>query len=185
MTCPAQRFLNVRGGYTLIDAGTKRELFGAIPQYEFTLDATQPLMWQGEVAGLWGYWQPDRHGRTDLGSVPVPLQAIPGLGKDRFRAAYIFHDSACREGCLYRSAGGGLVTHRDSQGNWWASFMDNAEPFVRVPVTRAQADAMLYSMIRADRRAWLVQAATIYAGVRIGAASDVLRRGLRALRWRW
>ena len=43
--------------------------------------------------------RPDRHGFTDLGSVPELLQLI--VPKDLHCPSFILHDSACREHALY------------------------------------------------------------------------------------
>ena len=67
-------------------------------KYEFTLDAVNPLTYKAQEHL---FIQPDRHGTTDMGSIPEALQVI--IPKDRFLKSFIIHDSACRERGLYFS----------------------------------------------------------------------------------
>ena len=85
-------------GFTLRDAGrkTKGFLWHKRTVYECTADPIRPLTLQ---LGPQCYARPDRHGFTDLGSVPEPLQII--IPKDLHNPSYVVHDSACREHCLY------------------------------------------------------------------------------------
>ena len=85
---------------------------------------------------------------TDMGSVPVPLQGIPGLSKDGFLPAYLFHDFACDSAGLYASV---------DDGKTWA-FM---------ALTRRQCDDLLSDMIAA--LGGTVAHSIIWAGVRIGS----------------
>jgi hypothetical protein len=66
--------------------------------YEFTLDAEAPLTFQ-HPSGF--FIQPDRHGYTDLGSVPEVVELW--FPRNEFEADYIVHDSGCREHGLYVS----------------------------------------------------------------------------------
>jgi len=69
-------------------------------EYEFTLDDPNPLTYQH---GPQCFIQPDRHGCTDMGSIPEALQ--PLVPKDAFLASFILHDSGCRERGLYFASG--------------------------------------------------------------------------------
>lgn len=90
-----------RNGYTLRKTGKTQDgfLWWRRVEYEFSLDADAPLTYH-HADGC--YIQPDRHGITDMGSIPEPLQAV--FPKDRFLDSYILHDSACREHGLYFSS---------------------------------------------------------------------------------
>ena len=105
-------------------------------QYEFTLDPQAPLTWQ---AGVTCYVQPDRHGLTDLGSIPEQLR--PWLSINRFEASFLMHDSACREHVLY-----------------FTGTFDGA--YVKCHVGSERAHALLRDMVRAEGgnrlTAWLV-----------------------------
>ena len=105
------RFINPTG-YTLRPTGKWEPgagyLFGLTAlvgirrrrkQYEFTLDPQAPLTFSRQV-GL--YIRPDRHGLTDLGTIPEQVEAI--ISRSRFEASFIMHDSACRERGLYFSS---------------------------------------------------------------------------------
>jgi len=100
------------GGYVLRPTGTWEPgagyLFGLTAlfgirrrrrQYEFTLYREHPLTFTPEV-GV--YIRPDRHGLTDLGSIPEQLE--PLFPRNQYEAGYIMHDSACREHGLYFSS---------------------------------------------------------------------------------
>ena len=65
-------------------------------QYEFTLDPEAPLTYSPSV-GV--YIQPDRHGITDMASIPEQLEAF--LARSRYLPSSLLHDGACREHCLY------------------------------------------------------------------------------------
>ena len=151
-------FLN-RDGFSLTPYEPERIENGQAV-FEFRLSPTRPLMYYGQIAGRLGYWQPDRHGPTDLGSVPRILQWLPGLDQTRYGAAYIFHDVACRHNQLY-------VSDTGAPGTYSA-----------YTVSRAHADRMLRHMIANwdHDRTWLgsvssvVSRWTVWTGVRIGAA---------------
>ena len=83
-------------GFTLRDTGRKAR--GCPPWrkrtiYEYTADHDAPLTYQ---FCNHGYLRPDKHGFTDLGSVPEILQLI--IAKDLHNPSFIVHDS----GCIYR-----------------------------------------------------------------------------------
>jgi hypothetical protein len=65
--------------------------------YEYTADECGPMTFH---AGHRLFIRPDRHGYTDLGSVPELLQWF-GFSKDLHNPSFIMHDSACREHGLY------------------------------------------------------------------------------------
>lgn len=110
--------------------------------YEFTNDATDPLTWHAQ--GLQA--RPDRHiERTDLGSIPRPVQAIPALSKDRYARSYILHDSAYQ------------------YGGWYLRLADGAFRFVRL--SRAEADEWLYRGILAEEGS-VATARVVWAAVR-------------------
>lgn len=113
--------------------------------YEFTNDPQDPLTYHAHNGFL---IRPDQHQITDMGSVPLLLQAfIPSwFSKDRWLAAFIYHDDA------YQNHGWWFAVH----GGW--KFRQ---------ASRKTADKMLYQMVRvlggSKANAW-----AIYAGVRIG-----------------
>ena len=161
MRPPPGRFLNARSGYgyTLDPRRVEIGRTGRKRWYEFRLIPEHPLAFADPDGGL---WQPDRHEtETDLGSVPVPMRgAFP---QDEWLYSYIFHDSACRHGCLYFAV-------------CWS------DPFARVSMTRRQADAMLRDWwIPAEaaqtpgleRSAW--RRWPVWVGVRAGAAAAAIR----------
>jgi hypothetical protein len=67
-------------------------------EYEYTSDAINPPTFHIEP-NL--FVRPDRHGFTDMGSVPEFIQVW--VQKDLHLPSFILHDSACRERCLYYS----------------------------------------------------------------------------------
>jgi len=68
-------------------------------QYEFRLDPVAPLTFE-HPNGF--YVQPDRHGFTDLGSIPEILE--PFVHRTSYEPSFLLHDSACREHGLYFSS---------------------------------------------------------------------------------
>lgn len=87
------------GGYKLVKIADKRVFLWITKAiYEFTLDEHNPLTFLHPGVG---FIQPDRHVKTDMGSIPVPLQVF--WPKDRFLLSYLLHDSAYRHGGLYFS----------------------------------------------------------------------------------
>jgi hypothetical protein len=111
-------------------------------EYEFTLDRAAPMTFCHRSGFA---IQPDRHGLTDMGSVPEILQAI--VSKDSYLPAFIIHDSACREHGLYFRAIG--------------------EPFTFCPVSSLDAHRLLREMVLALGGS-LSMAGIIYAAVRVG-----------------
>jgi len=95
------------------------------PVYEITINKSTPLIYI-DLAGYW--WRMDDHSFTDYGSIPPPLQSIPGLDRERFARAYMFHDSGYTEKGLWQSA---------EQGEKWRF----------VSRTRLEMDLMLREMI--------------------------------------
>ena len=67
-------------------------------QYEFTLDHDMPLTYW-HPGGF--FIQPDRHGFSDLGSIPEQVE--PLTHRNKFEPSYLMHDSMCRERGLYFS----------------------------------------------------------------------------------
>jgi len=65
-------------------------------EYEYTTDEYSPATFQCAPDV---FVRPDRHGYTDMGSVPELLQLM--VPKDLHLPSFILHDSACREGGLY------------------------------------------------------------------------------------
>lgn len=118
--------------------------------YEITIDRKNPLVYVDE-AGAW--WMTDRHYTTDFGSIPPPLQSIPGMDRERHRFPYLFHDSAYQEGGLWKSL--------DSGRTW--RFHELA---------RVEADKMLSEMIRHDLEpGGAITRLTIFWGVRLGGVN--------------
>ena len=106
--------------------------------YEYT--AANPAMAYIDRSGK--YWRPDNHFYTDLGSVPLLLQGIPGLQKDRWIRSYIMHDSCYKHGYLW------------CMGE-------------KKELSKGQIDTMLFDMVRAEGGGAFI-AWTIYLGVRAG-----------------
>jgi hypothetical protein len=118
-------------GFTLRDRGFK--VRGWPPwhwreMYEFTADPHNPLTFYVKdylARGLPGpYIRRDRHGDTDMGSVPEPVQVI--VSKDHHLPSYLVHDGAC-----------------DDHGLWFASEMRGVYIFQRISSATA---AMLLGM---------------------------------------
>jgi len=114
-------------GYTLRDTGQFET--GFLPwikvrRYEFVLSRRIPLTFWSQTRGK--YIRPDRHGYTDMGTVPLVLQWA--VQKDAFLVSFIFHDSAWREGGLYFS---------DAYGG----------PYIFQAMHRSDSNALLKEMI--------------------------------------
>ena len=120
--------------------------------YEFTASLEWPLTY---IDACECSWQPDRHFLTDMGSIPRIVQGLPGLGKDDRLCSYLLHDSAYVHGGLWRSpcTTFGYSFHA---------------------LTKAEADRLLYYMLRAEGGGWLA-AQAIYRAVRL--ASPVVHYG--------
>ena len=89
-------------GFILRDTGRKAPGWPPYRRrtiYEYTADPDAPLTFQFYEHG---FVQPDRHGETDLGSVPEGVQFL--MPKDLHTPSFILHDSACREQKLYFSS---------------------------------------------------------------------------------
>ena len=83
--------------------------------WEGQLSLYFPLMWQSTATGR--IYMPDRHEqRTDLGSIPPPLQSL--FPHTEAPYAYYCHDSAYRHG--------GLWTADTLDGPWTFATMDRA-----------------------------------------------------------
>jgi hypothetical protein len=117
-----------------------------VTMYDFCLDLEKPLsFWDGSRL-----LEPNRNQTSDLGSVPLVFHAVPGFGKDSWLLSYIFHDDLCNHGGLWNG-------------------------MVFVKYTRAEADALLFTMIVVEAKlkkkrvqGYLVRP-LIWCGVRIGA----------------
>ena len=136
-----------RYGYTLVKTGESRGfLWWRRTEYEFTLDPDAPMTF-AHAEGC--YIQPDRHGWTDMGSIPEPLQVL--IPKDRYLDSYILHDSACREKGLYFSS-------------------TLAGPFVFAPMDSKAVHRLLHECILAEGggrlEAWLIYRAVRRFGPR-------------------
>lgn len=87
------------GGFVLRDTLTKVPGFPPWRRrnlYEYAADPVAPMTFRlGSV-----FIRPDRHGLTDMGSVPEMLQYL-FCPKDLHNPSFILHDSACREHGLY------------------------------------------------------------------------------------
>jgi len=149
----------VSKGYTLRHVGFKPgwPRWHQRAQYEFDLDWKNPLTYRKADRV---FIQPDRHGFTDMGSIPEPVQLI--IPKDRFLASFIIHDSACRERGLYFGS-------------------CPVSPFVFAPISSIRAHSLLREMILAEGGApW--QARLVWAAVRAFgprfACEDKQQRGI-------
>jgi hypothetical protein len=123
-------------GYTLRPTGEWEGHwpFRKVRKYEFTLSHHTPLTFWSQERGK--YIRPDRHGFTDMGSIPVGLQWL--FQKDAFLVSYIFHDSAWREGGLYFS---------DAYGG----------PYIYQEMHRSSANGLLVEMIEAEGGMWITR----------------------------
>lgn len=110
-------------------------------EYEFTLDALTPLTFQVEERL---FVQPDRHGLTDMGSIPELAQAL--VPKDCALRSFVFHDSACREHGLY-----------------FSSAVDR--PFRLRCMTSVEVHDLLYDLVCVERGP--IRARVIWAAVRL------------------
>jgi hypothetical protein len=125
--------------------------------YEITIAKHNPLVYVDE-AGAW--WMTDRHYFTDWGSVPPPLQSIPGLDRERHRFPFLFHDSGYQEGGLWRST-------------------DSGRTWLFIELARVEVDKMLAEMIRHDiEPGGTVNRLAIFWGVRLGGAGHFGRGDL-------
>jgi len=89
-------------GYVLRDTGRKCPGFPPWRRrtlYEYTADTLTPATFQFSRLG---FVRPDRHGFTDMGSVPELAQLI--VPKDLHIISFIIHDSGYREKGLYFSS---------------------------------------------------------------------------------
>jgi len=83
-------------------------------EYEFLLHDSKPLtiLINGVI-----YAQPDRHGFTDLGTIPEIFE--PWLPRNEFEPSFIIHDSTCRHHGLYFSREvDGLYTFTEVSSVW-------------------------------------------------------------------
>lgn len=111
-----------------------------IPLYHVHLDPENPLTFLDEST-LTAY-QPDRDFDTDQGSIPLPLQGIPTLQKDKFLLSYLIHDS----GCLFK----GLYTSRFVWIDGRPVFANGINGFVFTKMLRADIDWLLRIMVREE-----------------------------------
>jgi hypothetical protein len=131
------------GGFALRD--TLRKVPGFPPWrrrtlYEYTADADAPLTF--EINGI--FVRPDRHGETDMGSVPELLQAL-FCPKDLHNPSFIVHDSACREKGLYFAS-------------------QHEGPYVFCPISSRRAALLLGQCLYAAGYPW--RAPVVYRAVR-------------------
>lgn len=129
-------------GYTLVKIpGTNDPAM-----YEFQIDFMHPLEYHIRAGGV---FQPDRHWKTDMGSIPVFIQALTGINKDSFLLSFLLHDCACiHKGLFWKYPG--------------------AAGFIFRPLNRATRDELLRDCIRAEGGSWL-QAQAVYRAVRLYA----------------
>ena len=111
-------------------------------QYEFTLDPVAPLTFR-HPDGC--FIQPDRHGLTDLASIPIQLEPVAGA-RNQYEPSVLVHDSVCREHGLYFSP--------QLEG-----------PFTFSPVSSPDAHRLLRLCLRAEG-AWVTTAGTWWGFVR-------------------
>lgn len=146
-------------GYTLRPTGKWRNGMGRLlglgalwgwyhkrREYEFTLDPVAPLTF----AHPDNYFiQPDRHGFTDLGTIPEILE--PVMPRNQYEPDYILHDSAC-----------------DHHGLYFSSTLTG--PFVFCPISSKAAHVLLGATVRADGaseiQAWAIETAVKRLGPR-------------------
>ena len=118
-------------------------------QYEFTLDAQSPLTFAPNPVL---YIRPDRHGLTDLGSIPEQLE--PFICRSRFEPSFILHDSAC--------------VH---QGLYFSATYDGPYTFCRI--SSHSAAKLLRKCVRAEGAFWHTAALVFRAVDRFGPQWDV------------
>ena len=135
-------------GYDLVQVSVNPWLdLWADPLYRVTIDQDNPLTFV-EADGtmrrpvLGSYY-------SDMGSIPVFFQGIPGMGKDRWLVSYAMHDFMCDAGYLWELPEGSTT---------WQ----------QAPMTRILCDQMLRRMIAAQGASPMEQW-VIYRGVRLGA----------------
>lgn len=140
------------GTYDLDPIGWSGGLRGKM-LYEFRNSAEDPLTYESQDGML---IRPDNHFITDLGSVPLTLQAlIPAMfAKDRWIRSFCNHDSAYLHGGYWLAVAGG----------WKFS-----------ELTRRQADDMLREMILAEGGG-SITARLIWYGVRAGGWASWKRK---------
>lgn len=109
-------------------------------EYEFRLSRTRPLTYFSDDGR---YIQPDRHGCTDMGSVPEFVQGV--VPKDSALRSFILHDSGCRERGLYFAA-------------------TLAGPYTFLSMPSPEVHAMLRQGVTAERGPWLAR--SVWCAVR-------------------
>jgi len=111
-------------------------------QYEVALDPAAPLTLRLHPCNC--YCRPDRHGCTDLGSIPEMVEAL--IPRNSKEPSFVIHDSACRERGLY-----------------FSRLYDG--PYTFCPIDSDAAHRLLGLCVRAEG-AWPVTQAAIYRAVR-------------------
>jgi len=131
------------GTYKLESCGWSGWLWGK-ELYEFTNDDADPLT--VELDGT--LYRPDRHYKSDLGSVPRTLQFIlpKYFAKDRYVKSFLLHDQSYLFGSIWVAVHGGWENRK---------------------LTRKQADTMLRDTILCEGGS-KANARLIYWGVRMG-----------------
>jgi hypothetical protein len=90
---------------------------------DFALEPERPLLVYGRIGERVGFWRPPAFKyETDLGSIPLWLQWIPGLRGDRYEWQVCIHDAVCRFGLLYFTPGAACgVAEREMRGREFAA----------------------------------------------------------------
>lgn len=144
-----QGFINLKG-YEAPKVRDEKYCFGLLPPkaiYEFTLNSRFPLTLKF-IDGF--YYRPNKHFFTDQGSVPRLVQFF--VPKDRFLLSFIMHDSAYKDG-----------------GLWKCKEYDGEYKFYKM--TRSESDYFLQQMILLEPTpGGLPSALTVWIGVRLGGA---------------
>lgn len=114
--------------------------------YEYTANLLRPLTFVS-----WNNieYRPDNHLLTNMASVPIVLQAMPGLSKDRHLLPCIFHDSAYCKGGLYVRT-------------------PTSNKFKFIPMERVEADDLLRLMCLFDLAPSPLMSWVYWLGVRLG-----------------
>jgi hypothetical protein len=120
--------------------------FWKVDEWIYYADPINPMTY---VAPNGDQVQPDKHFKTDFGSIPPPMMAMPSLSRTRFIHSYLLHDSGCRH-----------------HGLWFKR--PNETLFTFRGVTREECDLLLFNCIGAEGGN-AFQRSMIYRGVRIGS----------------
>lgn len=129
-------------GFVLNNPVNKRwGLFWRVTTWEVSINKEFPLTFEWSEHSRWTC---NYNFKSDLGSIPPPLEALPGLSSSQYPCSYLFHDCGCRHGGLYHNG-------------------------IFVDLTRAQLDNMLANWWIPAEAGGILSRIVIFTGVRIGS----------------